>query len=101
MKIKPKKSESDMWMIIVFVVIALIVGGAILYAVVPRILSSGKNIDILSSCKNLEGTCQSINCGSGFSESDSGCPYDENGDGNIDDKEKKNIHCCIPNEKKK
>ncbi len=98
---KNKKSIENIWFMIAMLVVILLVAGASLYAIAPRIISSGKNFDILSNCKTKSGICQSIKCGADYTEFYGlGCPYDENGDGNIDEKEKKNEYCCIPNEKK-
>lgn len=90
------------WWIIVGAIVAILIGISIIFIVKGGLLTGQKNINILSSCKNQGGTCTS-NPGcdqGGTSFLGYGCPYDENGDGNIDENEKKNKNCCIPNERK-
>ena len=92
MKIKKKGVD---WGILTGAILVLIILGILLFIIPQRLLAGGKNVDYLGSCKNQGGTCK-VNCGpdeTGFFKS--GCPFDTNGNGKIDDNEKGD-YCCIP-----
>jgi len=86
--------------IIVGAIIAIVIGFTLLYIVPKGLFAGGKNIDYLSNCKNKGGTCSPRNDPNQDCFFKSGCPFDENGDGKLDDKETKDKdYCCIPKEK--
>ena len=93
---KQKKAIGDMWMIIVGALIAIAIGGVILFIVPKGLLAQEKNLDALSSCGNQGGECR-VSCDEsseiGFFKS--GCPFDKDGNGKIEGNEIGD-YCCIP-----
>ena len=91
---KLKKATVD-WMIIVGAIIVIVIGYIILNITSKGLFAGDKSADYLSACKNKGGNCEGSDIPNQNCFFKSGCPYDEDGNGKIDDKEKKN-YCCIP-----
>ena len=83
-----------MWWMLVFAIVAIAIGGIILYIVKGGLDTGGQNIAYLYSCKNHGGACREAATPDETCVYKSGCP-DENGNGKIDSTEKGD-YCCIP-----
>ena len=88
---KQKKGVGDTWMILVGAITAIIAGGLLLYAFKGGLSTSGKNVELLSSCQNQGGTCEtSQSCGLDYTKIYKiGCPSNEN------EKQQQRDYCCI------
>jgi len=94
-----------LWEVIVFAIVAIVIGGVVVHIVVPGLFTQQKNVAFLSSCKNLGGICkegkieseeEKPTCGPNEAAAYKvGCPDDVNGDGKIDVAESKRVYCCI------
>ncbi|MBI4453242.1 hypothetical protein HY636_01220 [Candidatus Woesearchaeota archaeon] len=83
--------DISFWGVLIGAIVAIVIGGTILFIVRGGLFVGDKNVKILSSCKNFGGTCE-IKCLPGYTEfSKLGCPDD--------DKKKDFETCCVPKEK--
>ena len=98
---KNRKGDTGIWFILVGAIIVIVVGGIYLYIIKGGLSAGEKNVGYLSSCGNQKGICRPTDTNSDSETCffKAGCPYDESGDGKIDENEKaKGNYCCIPKE---
>lgn len=90
MNIKNKKAAGEMWWILVFAVVAIIVAGIVLYITQGGLFAGKQNVDALTSCENQGGECKTKDdCGPDSTKffKFGGCPNNP---------DKTNKYCCIP-----
>lgn len=90
-KTKNNKAEGYMMWILVGFIVAIIGGAILIYVFKGGLSTSGKNVELLSSCKNQGGECTTQEgCGPDYTKLYKiGCPSDEN------EKREQKDYCCI------
>ena len=95
-KIRQKRGELETWHIVLGAIVAIVVASLVIYLVKGGLFTQQKNVNLLSSCKSLGGTCLNVeltnkDCPSGYTNVyEYGCP---------DGEDKSLKTCCVPKEK--
>lgn len=90
-----KKADGNMMWILVGAMVAIIGGFLLIWVFRGGLSNTGKNVDMLSSCRNQGGECKTDCTPEESKIYGVGCPFDDNGDGNIDGTEGSKKICCI------